>query len=248
MREKYESKEGFEYEKLLGQEIERSGLSLLDKFNNFARFSRRQVIANFLNRYEVYKQIISIHGSIVECGVNLGQGLFSWYHFSSIFEPYNHSRRVIGFDSFGGFTNTTEQDKGGIYTHNQDWSEFSKKQSLEELISIGKVHDQNRVLRHIQKLDLVKGDATKTIPEFANKNPHLIVALLHLDFDVYPPTKAALTHLLPRMPKGAVVAFDELNDPNGPGETIAYLEELDIKRFTLKRNNFDSNLCYLVLE
>ena len=114
MREKYESKEGFKYEELLGDEIKRSKLSILDQFNNFARFSRRQVIANFLNRYEIYKQIISIHGSIVECGVNLGQGLFSWYHFSNIFEPYNHSRRVIGFDSFVGFVNTNEKDKGGI--------------------------------------------------------------------------------------------------------------------------------------
>ena len=35
--------------------------------------------------------------------------------------------------------------------------------------------------------------------------------MLYLDFDLYAPTKAALETFLPRMPKGAILAFDELN-------------------------------------
>jgi hypothetical protein len=36
------------------------------------------------------------------------------------------------------------------------------------------------------------------------------VSLLYLDFDIYEPTAVALEHFLPRMPKGSIVAFDEL--------------------------------------
>ena len=45
---------------------------------------------------------MSLKGSVVECGVNLGGGIFSWAHFSSILEPYNYHRKIIGFDTFLG--------------------------------------------------------------------------------------------------------------------------------------------------
>ena len=50
------------------------------------------------------------------------------------------------------------------------------------------------------------------------------MSLLYLDFDLYEPTKCAF----PRMPKGAVVAFDELNHAAWPGETMALLDTLGI--------------------
>ena len=34
-------------------------------------------------------------------------------------------------------------------------------------------------------------------------NPHLLIALLHIDFDIHGPTKVAIEKILPRMPKGA---------------------------------------------
>lgn len=236
------------YENELRKSFENSKLDTLDKLDNFARFTRRQVIANFLNRYEIYKQILNTHGSIVECGVNLGQGLFSWLHFSSIFEPYNHSRRIIGFDTFEGFTNISKEDEKSIYTNKEEWRDFVNKQSFEEIQHSAKVQNQNRTLSHINKIEIIKGDATVTIPQYFEDNKHSIIALLHIDFDVYAPTKIALETILPRMPKGGIIAFDEINDPNAIGETIALLEQIDIHKYKIKRNNFDSNLSYLVLK
>lgn len=45
------------------------------------------------------------------------------------------------------------------------------------------------------RLTFVPGDAVKTIPGFVANNRGLRLSLLHLDFDVYEPTKAALEHL-----------------------------------------------------
>ena len=35
----------------------------------------------------------------------------------------------------------------------------------------------------------------------------------------------ALKNFISRMPKGAIIAFDELNNKNWPGETVALLGE-----------------------
>ena len=79
-------------------------------------------------------------------------------------------------------------------------------------------------------VSLIKGNAINTIPKFIKDNPHLLISLLFLDFDLYEPTKIALTHFLPRMPKGAIVAFDELDNPLWPGETKAMLEFFEEKK------------------
>ena len=39
------------------------------------------------------------------------------------------------------------------------------------------------------------------------------------------------------MPKGSIIAFDDLNAHEGPGETIAFIESMNIKNFRLERNN-----------
>lgn len=58
--------------------------------------------------------MLNVHGSIVECGVLLGGGLMTWAVLSEIFEPINHLRRVIGFDTFSGFASIAPEDKRGI--------------------------------------------------------------------------------------------------------------------------------------
>ena len=76
--------------------------------------------------------------------------------------------------------------------------------------------------------------------------PHTIVSLLHLDFDLYAPTMTALKNFIPRMPKGAVIIFDELNHPAWPGETRAVLEALDIGSLRIRRFTFEPHLSYQI--
>ena len=83
------------------------------------------------------------------------------------------------------------------------------------------------------------------MPKYIEDNQHLLVSLLYLDFDIYKPTKTALEYILPRMPKGAIVAFDEVNNPEWAGETVAVLESMDINKFELKCFNFEPNISYI---
>jgi hypothetical protein len=72
--------------------------------------------------------------------------------------------------------------------------------------------------------------------------------LLFLDFDLYEPTKVALEQLVPRMPRGAVLAFDELDNPIWPGETKALLDVLPMSRLKIQRLEWDPYISYAVLE
>jgi hypothetical protein len=95
---------------------------------------------------------------------------------------------------------------------------------------------------------LVEGDIEETLPEFLENNPHLIISLLHLDLDIYRPTKIGLELLINRIPKGGIILFDELNSKLFPGETEAFKEVLGVNKFKLSRVSYCPCLSYLVIE
>ena len=120
--------------------------------------------------------------------------------------------------------------------------------AYEDLSKSIELYNQNRFLNHIEKVRLVKGDIAKTLPAYLEANPHLVVSLLWLDFDIFEPTAIALRHLIQRIPKGGIIAFDELNHEMWPGETIAVMEEIGIKNLRIQRFPFGSTMSYAVME
>jgi Macrocin-O-methyltransferase (TylF) len=216
------------------------------KIDNFPKYIRRQSLTRLLALYEVFGKIVNVKGSIVECGVNQGFGIFSWAKFSAIIEPTNLTRRIYGFDTFSGFPSIGAQDKS---EHSKHVSEGDLAADvLEELEELVRIYDSTRFLGHVNKVNFIKGDAKETIPQFIIDNPHVLVSLLFLDFDLYEPTKIALEQFLPRMPKGAVLAFDELDNPLWPGETLAMLETHLNRRLKLERVPFDPYIGFAVLD
>lgn len=231
------------------EEIDRiyreSGESDYLKLINFPRFVPRQALSKFLCRYEIFKKVLNIQGSIVECGVLSGGSLFSFAQFSAILEPVNHQRKIIGFDTFEGFPRLHQHDEKGT-SSNLEVGGYSGAQ-YEDLLKSVQAFDDNRFLSHIPKIELIKGDASRTIPKYVEQNPHLVVSLLYLDIDLYEPTKCALKYFKSRMPKGAVIIFDELNCDTFPGETIAVQEELGLNSLKIERFAFDTNISYTIL-
>ena len=210
--------------------------------DDFPMFIRRQDLVRYLSRDELFKLILNVKGSIVECGVHRGASLMLYAQLSSIYEPYAFNREIIGFDTFEGIVEADKKDKG--HAQIGDFSD-ADIDLLKECITL---YDLNRPLSHISKVQLIKGDATQTIPEFFKENTYVIVALLYLDFDLYAPTKTALETILPRMPKGAVLAFDELNARQWTGETLALLESLGINKLKVRKFPADPYLSYAILD
>jgi hypothetical protein len=214
------------------------------KLESFPKYARRQHLKRFLSMYELFKLALPVKGSVVECGVFRGFGLMSWAKLSTILEPENLTRRVYGFDTFDGFPSLAAKDQNH---HTQTHVGDLRSSSYEELQQLIKLYDQDRFLGHIPKVSLVKGDIAKSAPKFLTDNPHLLVSLLFIDCDLYEPTKVALAHFLPRMPRGAVLAFDELDNPQWPGETLAMLEETISRPLALRRLEWDPYISYAIL-
>jgi hypothetical protein len=226
--------------------IENSPFSNLERLQNFPLYTPRQDLTNFLVRYEIFKRVLELQGSIIECGVLRGGGLMAWAQFSAIFEPTNHQRRVVGFDTFSGFPKLSKQDR--LSESDQARRGGLAVDSYDHVKRCVELYDMNRFVGHVPKVELVRGDAAKTIPHYLTENPQLIVSLLYLDFDIYEPTLVALKHFLPRMPKGAVIAFDELNLKDWSGESIAVLESLKMREFRIERCSFGSVTSFAQIE
>ena len=216
------------------------------RMDNFPKYVRRQPITRFLALYEIFKRILTVKGSIVECGVHHGFGFMTWSKLSAILEPVNLTRRIYGFDTFDGFPGLSEADISDASGHVRVGDLAAN--SHDELVDLIATNDSTRFLGHISKTKLIKGDAVETIPKFIETNPHVLISLLFLDFDLFEPTKVALEHFLPRMPRGAVIAFDELDNPLWPGETIAMLEAHGKRPMRMDRLEFDPYIGFAVLD
>ena len=215
------------------------------KLQHFVKYIRRQDLTRLLARYELFKLVLPVKGSIIECGVYRGFGLMAWANFSAILEPANLTRRIYGFDTFEGFPQIGERDRNPTCAPMRG---ELRADAHEELVELIRIYDQNRFLGHVGKVELIKGDATVTIPAFVEQHPHLVISLLFLDFDLYEPTKVAIEHFLPRLPKGAILSFDELDNPIWPGETLALLETVGVNRMRLQRFEFDPYIGYALIE
>ena len=237
-----ESKEGSSNAKL----FERYNDILERKLENFPKYVKKQNLTRFLVLYEIFKKVLDVKGSVIECGVNQGFGLMSWAKFSSILEPVNLTRRIYGFDSFSGFPSVSQKDLSAKSKHVKKGDLLAD--TYKELNDLIKIYDSTRYLGHVDKVSMVKGDATITIPKFIKNNPHLVVSLLYLDFDLYEPTKVALDNFYPLMPKGSIIAFDELDNPLWPGETQAMLELFSEKKLAIKRLPFDPYVGFAIIE
>lgn len=215
--------------------------------NNSALFTNRQSLSRILFFNEIYKLIIGKPGSIIEFGVQFGSTLSLLTKLRGIYEPYNYSRKIFGFDTFKGFPkkfNKSEKKvgwkKGDYTTGIVNYEKFLEKVLLNE--------EKNAPLSHIKKFELIKGDATKTFPKFLKKNPQLIPALVIFDMDLYYPTKSILKRILPRLFKGSVIVFDEINCDYCPGETQAILDILKLKEYKLRSFHGQTFSSYVVID
>lgn len=244
MRELDSNKDN-QYFDAVDQVLDGTALTPRSVVENFPRFASVPALSRFLARSDIFRQIIEVPGVIIDAGVFHGASLFAWAKLSAILEPTNHTRRVVGFDTFGGFPAPATQDGTSVSSEmKQGGYKGTTRAELEASVA---AFDINRPLAHIPKIELVQGDLCQTAPDYLAQNPQLVVSLLHLDLDLYAPTRAALDTFVPRMPKGAIIVFDELNSAFFPGETLALLETLGINQCALRRLPFHPWISYVRL-
>ena len=214
--------------------------------SNLGLFLNSKNLSRILFMNHLYQQIIDVQGIIIEFGVRWGQNPSLFAALRGIYEPFNRHRKIVGFDTFKGFPAVTEKDgksklmRVGVDSVSENYVDY--------LNTLMELQEKDNPLSHIKKFELVAGDAVVEIDKYLTEHPETIIALAYFDFDLYEPTRKCLEVIRPYLVKGSVLGFDELNDPDSPGETVALKEVFELNKISLKRYRYASRVSYFVME
>lgn len=141
---------------------------------------------------------------------------------------------------FGPFpqSSTVKSDKNFIEEWNKETaSEYLSKEELEKSL----------LYKGFDNVELIKGDIRDTLPIYLEENPAMRIALLHIDTDVYEPSKLALDLCWDRVVSGGIVVFDDYGKIEG--ETLAVDEFLEDKKYKLQKFSFSHQKpCFIIKE
>lgn len=187
--------------------------SVWDYENGYYWFADMRRIGKLLAHYELYKRITHLAGDVLEFGVFKGASLIRLATFRELLETA-HSRRIVAFDAFGAFprSDVAAASDRAFIEHFEGSSGTGL--SVDEVSSI---LDRKHLSHNVE---LVQGDVRRTLPEFLDRHQELRIAMLHLDMDVYEPTKLALDTLWPRVVPGGIVIVDDFNTVEGATRVV----------------------------
>jgi hypothetical protein len=205
-----------------------------DYENGFYLTSHPKRIPKLVAHYELYKKIITLPGAVVECGVFKGASLIRLLSFREMLES-TYSRKIIGFDAFGKFPDQTEKDDAQFIQKFEGAS--GEGISREELsFALEKKGYEN--------YELLKGDVMETIPDYLEKHPELKISFLHIDVDVYRPSKFILEQLFDRVVRGGLVVFDDYATVAGETRAVdEFIRDLD---YTVEKLAISHIPCFIV--
>ncbi len=213
---------------------------------NLGLFLIPQTLSRILFIEYLYRHVLSLQGIVVEFGCRWGQNLSLFSALRGIYEPFNRLRKIVGFDTFSGFSSFSSKDgKGKMMSKGAYSVSLNYPQYLNKILEL---QEKESPLSHLKKYEIVKGDATQQIEAYLKRNPETIIALAYFDFDLYKPTKKCLLAIRDRMTRGGIIGFDELNDHDCPGETLALKEVFGLSRYSIRRFPYNSRSSYLVYE
>ena len=192
----------------------------------------------------VFRKALDVPGCLVEFGSQWGASVNASLLLKQIYEPWNAGLRILSFSTFGeGFLGADEQDGSAVDVGDCAVTEYGELQLTTVLGS----HATSSPIGAEANYEVFTGDACKTFPAYLEKHPELIISHIHFDMDAYAPTRDLLAACIPRMPKGAVLVFDEPNCPSSPGETIGLQETLGLSNLSLRKSQYQPYSSYAVM-
>jgi len=198
--------------------------------------------------HDLYLKILDVPGSIMELGCHWGQNLALFTTFRTIYEPQNIGRHIIGFDTFTGYERSSAQDSALMRdaTKRRDGSmPLGYEHTLDRLLDS---HNALGPRAHLKKHEIVKGDATQTLPAYLEEHPATLIALIYFDIGLYEPTKKCLAAVRDRLTKGSIIGLDHLGLADTPGDSIAIREVLGFGNFRFVRDPRVPYQSYVVIE
>ncbi len=170
-------------------------------------------VSKFVTHLDLYRRILDRPGELVECGVFRANSLMRFIKFRALLENAS-SRRIIGFDTFGDFP------EAGLNADKAQRDAFVAETGGGQSLPLEDLQAMLRDAGLDGNVELVKGDITKTAPDYVSQRPQTRIALLHVDVDLYAPTLASLEAFYPHVVRGGVVILDDYGAFPGANKAI----------------------------
>ncbi|NOQ31399.1 MAG: dTDP-6-deoxy-L-hexose 3-O-methyltransferase [Helicobacteraceae bacterium] len=204
--------------------------------NGYMATAEPRRFSKFITHLEFFNRTSNLRGEIVELGVFKGNSLFRWIKFRDLLENA-YSRKIIAFDIFGDFPETTfEDDKQNRELFIEE-TDGGVGISYDELTSLLKKQNLNK------NVDIVKGDILQTLPEYLKQNAHLKISLLHIDVDLYEATNMAIEMLFPLVVKGGIIVLDDYGAFPGANKAI---DDYFGEKIEVKSLSYSHAIAYIV--
>jgi hypothetical protein len=189
----------------------------------FSVYASRRSFIRLMAHYELFKQTTTLPGHYVDFGIYYGKSFFTWHKFLEVLTPTATHKKVIGFDTFSGFSKMTAHDGREDSNIEKHSGGLSSDSFLEEFSALLHMHNRDAVIPS-NRGSYVKGDIAKTLPDWLKENPEARFCLVNIDVDLYEPTKLILEKCWDRIVQGGVLILDEYATPGWPGEGKAWDE------------------------
>jgi hypothetical protein len=108
--------------------------------------------------------------------------------------------------------------------------------------------DLNRPLGHVEKGQLVQGELPASCKTYLEEHQETIVSLANFGLGLYEPTIALLKLIKPRLVKGSILVFEDLNQATWPGETKALMEVFESHSISVNRAVFCPHISWVTVD
>lgn len=173
--------------------------AMWDAFHKFHYLCDKHRFKKLFARADLFRMVADLPGDIVDAGAFKGVSTIQWAHLLETYQPNTRSK-VIAFDTFDAKFPQVRADERASAEHHQT---TYKKDAYETIVQAL----ERLELAH--RVEIVRGDITKTMKKYVDARPGFRISLLHCDMDVYPPTLATLKACWPRVVRGGIVVLDE---------------------------------------
>lgn len=154
----------------------------------------------------------AVPGDVVECGCWRGH---STYLIAEPLRAADWPGRFFVFDSFeGGLSDKVAADRVGRGDTDPERTRQQKLSFASKFVAV------ETLMKPFHFVSLHEGwipDVFATVPDLAERR----FALVHVDVDLYEPTRDCLAFFGPRMSEGGVIVIDDYGSANFPGSRTA---------------------------
>ena len=196
--------------------IDKNFLKIFKMQENFGWSFNGPKIFRLFKIYELLIFSNKVEGDIIEFGCYKGSSALI---ILETLKTLNSSKNLFLYDSFDGLSDISDKDKKDNY------SSYYKKGDFQSSLST-----LNKNLeKYDKKYTVLKG----TLPNDTNIIPKSKYSFIHIDLDIYLPTKTSIQETFDQLNPGGIVLFDDYGCNETPGAKIAIDEFVKEKKLSL---------------